>query len=298
MCAAAALLVAGAAAAAAMGAGAGRAPTRGLVVMCQRQFDGEDSYTATALDIHHWRNEGKTPKEVREAQEEYVRCFSGGRGAHREELLRVPPHQDRSRDWDVEVHVEKNWTSNHLVVTNKRDEVVRVQIDGEGRNVSVTPAPPSWFVVPPRSARQVMAVTRYQGAEAASFVWGWRAEPKLYKQTPSTTQLSSKGVTLVVRHDVRGSVLTVYNSRVDPEPVRFMVEFRPILGSARRNLVVRDSRGKWARDSVLVTVEPGQSVRAMTVRPRKLAEPWAWAFSYKWSAGDESPLIIMGLGEQ
>lgn len=271
-------------------------PTRGAVVMCQRQYDGEEAYVATAVDLFHWRDGGKTPAEKRAMQAEYVNCFTGGRQAHRNGPLMLEPHQTRSLDWGVELDVEKNWTSNFIHVTNTRDEPIVVEIDGNSSSVVVEPALPAKFRLAPRSTKHVVTATRFPGAEKAAFVFGWRAEPARYLQSPQTIQVSSKGITVIARHYPRKSVLTAYNSRADPEPVKLAVDFKAMYGTDRRNIVVRDGDGKWVRDSAMTRLEPGSSKVLMVIRARKIGQPWYFGWSYKWEAGD-SPLEVFGLGD-
>ena len=282
------------------GAGAllevGGNPTRGEVVMCQRQYDGSDASTATAVDLFHWRDAGKTPAEKRAMQAEYVNCFTGGRQAHRAGPLMLDPHQTRSLDWGVELDVEKNWTSNFIHLTNTRDEPVVVEIDGNSSNVVVEPALPAKFRLAPRSTKRVVTVTRFPGAETASFVFGWRAEPAKYLQSPQTVQVSSKGVTVIARHYARKTVITAFNSRDDPEPVKLAVDFKAMLGTSRKNIVVRRGDGKWVRDSAMVRIDPGKSEVVLVIRPKRITEPWYFGWNYKWEAGD-SPLEVFGLDE-
>jgi hypothetical protein len=257
--------------------------TRGVVMVCYQKYRGELVPSQALINANTWR---ASPQ----AKREYLQCFTSGRGNHRSGPVRAPEESLESRDWGVTVRVHQNATSNVYEAVNARREPVRFELNGQGNNVFMDTTLPYRSVLLPRSARDVLAVTRVPGAPVAGFRFEWRAEPARFWQPQAFKQISSNGVTVVVESTPTATYFSAYNDRQrEEDTVSLTLDLRPLGETRASNLEL--SRGL----PVSISLKPGQKRRRfLRVRPVRIGEPWLFIWNYKWVSG-ASPRQLFGV---
>jgi len=109
---------------------------RGQYLFCNIQYDAPRSAPKQFLIETHKVGpvDKMTASTTAQWQDEYNRlqqfleCFSGGRGPHRTAMIETSYASDMSQDWGVTMRTERSNTATTLMATNARDEDVFINV--------------------------------------------------------------------------------------------------------------------------------------------------------------------------